>query len=99
MIHAFEMTFYRKEKMAIPYLQIIVLIVAAILIVACASASTSTPLSPIVVSGTPTSPPAPSPSPQATYATTVVPTSRPATGETQIRVIIGDTILTGQLWD
>jgi hypothetical protein len=85
--------------MAISYLQIIVLIVAAIFIVACAPASTSIPLSPIVVLGTPTSPPAASPSPQATYATTAVPTSQPAAGETQIRVIIGDTTLTGRLWD
>jgi hypothetical protein len=28
-----------------------------------------------------------------------VPTSQPETGETQIRVIIGDTVLTGRLWD
>ena len=28
-----------------------------------------------------------------------MPTSQPATGETQIRVIIGDTVLTGRLWD
>ena len=90
--------------MAIPYPQIIVLIVAATLIAACASSSTSTPLSltveyPIVISGTPTSPRAASPSPQETYAATSVPTSQPAAGETQIRVTIGDTVLTGRLWD
>jgi hypothetical protein len=90
--------------MAIPYLQIIVFMIAAIFIVACTPASTSTPLlatvgSPTVVSGTPTSPPAASPSPQATYATTAVPTSQPSAGETQIRVTIGDTVLTGRLWD
>ena len=28
-----------------------------------------------------------------------MPTSQPTTGETQIRVIIGDTVLTGRLWD
>ena len=28
-----------------------------------------------------------------------MPTGQPATGETQIQVIIGDTILTGRLWD
>lgn len=104
MIHAFEMTFYRKEKMAIPYLQIIVFMIAAILIVACAPASTSTPLSltiesPTVISGTLTSPPATSPSPQAAYATTAVPATQPAAAETQIRVTIGDTLLTGRLWD
>jgi hypothetical protein len=87
-----------------PYPEIIVLIIAAILLAACTPVSTSTPLSPTVgspsvVSGAGTSPPAESPSPQATYAATAVPTSRPATGETQIRVIIGDTILTGRLWN
>ena len=90
--------------MAIPYPQIIVLIVAATLIAACASTSTSTPLSltvesPTVISGTLTSLPAASPSPQETYAATSVPTSRPVAGETQIRVTIGDAVLTGRLWD
>ena len=90
--------------MAIPYLQLIVLIVAAIFIVACAPASTSTPLSPTVgsptvVSETPTSLPAVSPSPQPTFVATAVPASRPTAGETQIRVTIGDTALTGRLWD
>ena len=104
MIHAFEMKFYRKEKMAIPYTQIFVLILAVILIAACAPASTSSPLSPtvefpIVVSGTLISPPAALPSPQATYAATAVPTSPPSSTETQIRVTIGDTVLTGRLWD
>ena len=28
-----------------------------------------------------------------------MPTSQPPTGETRIRVIIGDTVLTGRLWD
>ena len=28
-----------------------------------------------------------------------MPTSQPTTGETRIRVIIGDTVLTGRLWD
>lgn len=28
-----------------------------------------------------------------------MPTNQPTTGETQIRIIIGDTILTGRLWD
>jgi hypothetical protein len=28
-----------------------------------------------------------------------MPTSQPTTGETQIRVIIGNTVLTGRLWD
>ncbi len=28
-----------------------------------------------------------------------MPTSQPSTGETRIRVIIGDTVLTGRLWD
>lgn len=92
------------REMARPYNQIIVLIFAAILIAACAPASTSTPLSPTVgsptvVSGTPTSLPAASPSPHPTDVATAVPTSQPATGETQIRVIIGDTVLTGRLWD
>ena len=86
------------------YLQIIVLIFAAILIAACAPASTPTPLlatfrSPVLATGTPGSPPVASPSPQATYAATDVPTSQPAAGETQIRVIIGDAVLTGRLWD
>ena len=90
--------------MAIPYLQIIVFMIAAIFIVACAPASTSTPLSltiesPTVISGTLTSPPATSPIPQETYVATSVPTSRPVAGETQIRVTIGDTLLTGRLWD
>jgi hypothetical protein len=90
--------------MAIPYPQLIILILAAFLIAACAPASTSMPLSPTVesptvVSGIPTSPPAASPGPQETYATTAVPTSQPAAGETQIRVTIGDTVLTGRLWD
>ena len=90
--------------MAIPYPQIIVLIVAATLIAACASTSTFTPLSltvesPTVILGTPTSPPAALPSPQATYATTAVSTNQPATSETQIWIIIGDTVLTGRLWD
>ena len=90
--------------MAITYPQIIVLILAAIFIAACAPALTSTPMSPtsgspIVVSGTPTSPSAAPPSPQATYAATAVPASQPAAGETQIRVTIGNTVLTGRLWD
>lgn len=90
--------------MAIPYHQIIVLILVVILIAACASMSNSTPLSPTVesptvVSGTPSLPLAASPSPQVTYAATLVPASQSATGETQIRVIIGDTVLTGRLWD
>jgi hypothetical protein len=104
MIHAFEVSYDRKEKMAIPYLQIIALIVAAILLAACASVLTSTPVaptagSPVFVSGTPTAPPAASPSPQATYTTTAVPATQPAAAETQIRVTIGDTVLTGRLWD
>lgn len=91
--------------MSIPYPQLlIVLIFAVILIAACAPSATSTPLSPtigspVVASGTPTSPPAASPSPQSTYAATAVPTSQPSSGETQIRVTIGDTVLTGRLWD
>jgi hypothetical protein len=98
------MTFYRKEKMAISYPPILVFIFAAILIAACASTSTSTPLSltvesPTVISGTLTSLPAAQPSPQETNAATSVPTSRPAAGETQIRVTIGDAVLTGRLWD
>ena len=93
-----------KEKMAIPYHQLIVLILVVILITACAPASTSpshspTVGSPTVVSGTPTSLPAASPSPHPTFVATAVPTSQAATGETQIRVIIGDTVLTGRLWD
>ena len=86
------------------YPQIMVLIFAAILIVACAPASTPTPLlstvgSPVLATGTPASPPIASPSPQATYVATDVPTSQSAAGETQIRVIIGDAVLTGRLWD
>jgi hypothetical protein len=86
------------------YPQIIVLILVGILIAACAPALTSTRLSPTiesptVVRGTLTSPPAALPSPQATYATTAMPTSQPAAGETQIRVIMGEIILTGRLWD
>ena len=90
--------------MAITYPQIVVLILAAIVIAACAPALTSTPLSPTggspgVVSGTPTLPSVASPSSQAAYAATVMPASQPAAGETQIRVTIGDTILIGRLWD
>ena len=84
--------------MTLPYPQLlIVLIFAVILIAACAPAPTVG--SPVVVSGTPTSPPAVSPSPESTYAATTVPTSQPSSGETQIRVTIGDTVLTGRLWD
>ncbi len=85
--------------MTIPYIQIILLIVAAISIAACAPVSTSTSLSPTLVLGTPTGLPTASPSPQPTYAATAMPTSQPVTGETQIRVIIGDTVLTGRLLD
>lgn len=91
--------------MAIPYSQLlIVLIFAVILIAACAPEGTSTPLSPtigspVVVSGTATSPPAVLPSLQSTYAATAVPTNQPSSGETQIRVTIGNTVLTGRLWD
>lgn len=90
--------------MAIPYHHIIVLIFAASLIAACAPTSTSTPLSPTdgsptVVSGTPTAPPSASPSPHPTDVATAVLTSQPATGETQIQVTIGDTVLTGRMWD
>jgi len=96
--------FIERKKVDISYIQLIVLIFAAILIAACAPASTSTPLSttagfPTVMSGTATSPPAASPSPHATYAATAVSTSQPATGETQIRVTIKDTVLIGRLWD
>lgn len=98
------MTFYRKEKMAISYPQIIVLIFAALLIAACAPASTSAPLSsatvsPTVVPGTPTLPLTASPSLQATFAATAVPTGQPSAGETQLRVIVGDSVLTGRVWD
>lgn len=90
--------------MAIPYHQLIMLIFAAILIAACAPALTATPLSPTVgssavVSGTPTSLPTASPSPHPTYVVTAMSTSQPVTSETRIRVIIGDTVLTGRLWD
>ena len=83
--------------------QIMVLILAAILIAACAPASPSSPLlatvgSPVPVTGTFT-PPITSPSPQATYAATDVPTCQSAAGETQIRVTIGEAVLTGRLWD
>ena len=85
--------------MTIPYIQIILLIVAVISIAACVPVSTSTSLSPTLVLGTPTGLPTASPSPQPTYAATAMPTSQPVTGETQIRVIIGDTVLTGRLLD
>jgi hypothetical protein len=89
--------------MTLPYYQIIMLLIlAAILVAACTPAPTSTQLSPTiepVVSATPTSLPAASPGPQATHAASTVPTSQSAAGETQIRVTIGDTVLTGRLWD
>jgi len=85
--------------MTIPYIQIILLIVAVISIAACAPVSTSTSLSPTLVLGTPTNLPTASPSPQPTSAATAMPTSQPVTGETQIQVVIGDTVLTGRLWD
>lgn len=40
-----------------------------------------------------------SPSPYATDGGTPMPTHQPATRDTPIRVIIGDTVLTGRLWD
>jgi hypothetical protein len=82
--------------MTIPYIQIILLIVAVILIAACAPVSPSTSLSPTVGLRTPSGLATASPSPQPTYAATA---SQPANGETQIRVVIGDTVLTGRLWD
>lgn len=90
--------------MAITYNRIIVLILAAVLITACSQATTPTPLSPTIeapriVSETPTSLPAASPSPEPTDGGKDMPTTQPASGETQIRVIIGDTVLTGRLWD
>ena len=88
--------------MTTSYLQLIVLILFVILVVACAPMSTPlspTRMPPTIISGTPTSPAAPSSSPQSTYAATAVPASQSATGETQIHVIIGDTVLTGRLWD
>lgn len=85
--------------MTIPYIQIILLIVAVILIAACAPLSTSTSLSPTVGLRTPTGLATASQSPQPTHAATAMPTSQPVTGETQIRVIIGNTVLTGRLWD
>lgn len=54
---------------------------------------------PSAVAGNPTSLPVASPSPRPTYAATAVPASQAATNETQIQVIIGDTVLTGRLWD
>ena len=85
--------------MAIPYTQVVLLILAVILITSCAPASTSTPLSPTVgspvISGTFPA----SPSAQATYAATAVPDSQPSSGETLIRVTVGETFLTGRLWD
>ena len=88
--------------MIIPHLQLIVLFLFVILFAACAPAST--PLAPTigrptVVSGIPTSPSAPSPSPQPTYVATAVPVDQSATGETQIRIVIGNTVLSGRLWD
>lgn len=86
------------------YKQFVALILAAILIAACASASTSTPLSstvrsPAVLSGTPALPLAASPSLHPSLVATAAPTSQSAIGETQVRVSIGDTVLTGRLWD
>jgi hypothetical protein len=85
--------------MTIPYIQIIFLIVAVILIAACAPVSPSTSLSPTVGLRTPSGLATASPSPQPIYVATAMPTSQPANGETQIRVVIRDTVLTGRLWD
>ena len=77
----------------------ILLILGVILIAACAPASTSTPLSPAVGSPVISETSTVSPGPRATYAATAVPDSQPSSGETQIQVTIGDTVLTGRLWD
>ena len=82
------------------YYQLFVLLCAVILIVACTPTSMPAPLSqnaasPTALSGTATALPTQIP----TYAATKTPASQPATGETQIQVIIGETILTGRLWD
>ena len=64
-------------------------------------APTSPPptVAPTAVPPTPTALPAASPSPHPTDGGTPMPASQPTTGETRIRVIIGDTVLTGRLWD
>lgn len=87
-----------------PCARILAMIQAAILITACAPTSTATSGSPTListaaVSATPTSPPASSPTPRPNQAAATAPASQPATGETPIRVIIGETVLTGRLWD
>jgi hypothetical protein len=82
----------------------IAMILAAILITACAPKSKATSGSPTListaaVSGTPTSPPASSPTPPPSQAAATAPARQPASGETPIRVIFGNTVLTGRLWD
>jgi hypothetical protein len=100
---------HNKEKMAKLYHHIIVLIAAAVFSAACATALTPTlppaavpptpTVAPTAVPPTPTARPAALPSPHPTDGGTPMPTSQPATSETPVRVIIGDTVLTGRLWD
>lgn len=83
-----------------PYFQFIALVFIVVMIAACAPSSTSTPL-PLtmmptaVVSETST----PSLTSRPTYTAMATPTSQSSTGETPIRMIIGDTVLTGRLWN
>src|SRR5437016_2102595 len=62
---------------------------------------TSSPptVAPTAVLPRPPALPVASPSPHPTDGGTPMPTSQRATSETQIRVIIGDIVLTGRLWD
>lgn len=95
---------------SVPRKQIIGLIFAVAFVAACVSTPTpavtvAVPTSspPTVVKTavppTPTSVPAVSPGLPSTNGETPMPTDQPPTSETQIRVIIGETVLTGQLWD
>ncbi|MCS7061557.1 MAG: cyclophilin-like fold protein, partial [Anaerolineae bacterium] len=61
--------------------------------------NTPTTLPPTIPVPTLTLLPAKTPSPTPTEREMAMPTDKPSTGETRIRVIIGDTVLTGRLWD
>jgi hypothetical protein len=82
--------------------RLVKLILAAWLFTACTPLPTAVPSTSTSAPVTPSTPPASSsatPNPYLTDGETPVPTSQPATSETPIRVTIGDTVLTGRLWD
>jgi hypothetical protein len=96
------------NKRSGPMKRTIVFIVAVVFVAACApmptptapsAAMPPTPTATVAVPPTPTSPPAVSPSTHPTIGGTPMPTNQPTSSETSIRVIIGNTILTGRLWD